>query len=246
MFCGAFLGCVSQYLSRPLELNDLRYKTYVRSYAHCEYGNGFLIFDRLGQAKEIWKLASQYENSPLPPDELQAEISFTINKYIPTTKGSFKPWALLTMPEFSRAFRFVYPTLLVAGLDKAYLYDVESGQLQQTVDDTQVPRDGVILGDINYAELSSSHVLLCGRRQLRLFERGSGALQYVLPPRLDDLVSVRVAVHEQGISSPSSERALVVPATLHRLEAPKPTSDSEYIAGECTILPLPSCMLKPC
>ena len=57
------------------------------------------------------------------------------------------------MPELGRAFRFVYPTLLVAGYNKAYLYDVETGNLVQTVENTQTPRDGIFLGDINYVEL---------------------------------------------------------------------------------------------
>ena len=36
---------------------------YVRRYAHCEYENGFLIFDRLGAAKEVWRLATLWPAS---------------------------------------------------------------------------------------------------------------------------------------------------------------------------------------
>ncbi|KAH9991527.1 hypothetical protein BJV77DRAFT_521206 [Russula vinacea] len=50
---------------------------YVRSYAHCEYENGYLVFDRFEGEKEVWRLASDFadgepEEAPhAPPDEKQ-------------------------------------------------------------------------------------------------------------------------------------------------------------------------------
>ena len=154
------------------------WQTYVREYAHCEYGNGFLIFDRFDQGKEVWRLASEYHESPAPPDEMQQQVSYTINNYIPTSKGSFKPWAVLATPEFTRAYRFVYPNLLVAGVQKAYVWDVLTCELVQVVSDIQAVVNGHPLGLITYVELSPLHVLICGHEELRFFDRISGALVF--------------------------------------------------------------------
>lgn len=153
-------------------------QTYVRELAHCEYGNGFLIFDRLGQGKEVWRLASEYDESMAPPDEMQQEISSIINKHLPKTKGSFRPWAVFTAPEFTQAYRFVYPNLLAAGFQKAYVWDVLTCEIVQSVPDLQTLVAGTSLGRINYVELSPLHVIICGSRQLRLFDRTTGSLAF--------------------------------------------------------------------
>ncbi|KAI0821360.1 hypothetical protein BC629DRAFT_1460351 [Irpex lacteus] len=154
-------------------------RTYVQRYAHCEYENGFLIWNR-DDSKEVWRLASQYESSPAPRDELQELISFTINRYMPTSKGHFKPWALLTPPETGNAFRFVYPTLAVVGVNAAWLFDVERAQMVKTINYIQKPVAGGFLGAINYVELSDQHVLMCGSSQLRFFDRSSGAIVHAI------------------------------------------------------------------
>lgn len=124
----------------------------------------------------MWRLASEYGESPAPPDQMQQDVCYTINRYIPTTKGSFKPWAVLTPPEFTRAYRFVYPNLAVVGGSKAYIWDVLTCELVQVVPEIQAIADGQPLGSIGYVELSPLHVLICGSRQLRLFDRKTGAL----------------------------------------------------------------------
>ena len=118
----------------------------MRECAHCEYGNGFLIFDRLGAAKEVWRLATLWPASEsttsLPrvfrPTDSQLEASAAAARaYAPCStddtppKGHFRPWALIETAEFGRAYRFVYPTLLVSGLRKAYLWDVVSATLER-------------------------------------------------------------------------------------------------------------------
>ncbi|KAI0918988.1 hypothetical protein AcV5_002021 [Taiwanofungus camphoratus] len=106
---------------------------YVRPYAHCEYENGFLIFDRWAQFKEVWCLASNYDASRMPsisrPDDAQVEAHAQAERLFSgtTERGHFKPWSLLEMPEQSKAFRFVYPTLAVVGYDTTYLWDVTTG-----------------------------------------------------------------------------------------------------------------------
>lgn len=99
---------------------------------------------------------------------------------MPTSKGHFKPWALLTPPETGNAFRFVYPTLAVVGVNAAWLFDVERAQMVKTINYIQKPVAGGFLGAINYVELSDQHVLICGSSQLRFFDRSSGAIVHAI------------------------------------------------------------------
>ncbi|KAG1859828.1 hypothetical protein F4604DRAFT_1791995 [Suillus subluteus] len=39
----------------------------------------------------------------------------------PTNRGHFRPWALLHMSESTRAFRFSYPMLLLAGANNLFV-----------------------------------------------------------------------------------------------------------------------------
>lgn len=137
------------------------------------------------------------------------------------------------MPELGRAFRFVYPILFVAGLNKAYLYDVETGDLVQTIEDTQVLRDGLILGDINYVEISPLHAFICGTLQLRLFERRSGGLVYAIPSRAQHLTKIRIAVDGNAScsSSANKDKATVAVLPCHRLEESGAHPDAEFTAG---------------
>ncbi|KAH9059600.1 hypothetical protein EDB87DRAFT_769565 [Lactarius vividus] len=62
--------------------ND-RLQWHVRSFAHCEYDNGYLVFDRQGGddgAKEVWRLASDLSiegeaATDAPPDGRQVDAS---------------------------------------------------------------------------------------------------------------------------------------------------------------------------
>uniref|UniRef100_A0A0W0G1D5 F-box domain-containing protein n=1 Tax=Moniliophthora roreri TaxID=221103 RepID=A0A0W0G1D5_MONRR len=121
-----------------------------KEYAHIEYQNGYLIFDRLGGRKEF--------------------------------------------PRPTRAFRFVYPTLLVGGWDEAYCLDVPTRTLAQTISGTQEPTvpinssedddENIVLeplGEINYVEVSAKHVFICGSNTLRIFDRQSGACVLDMP-----------------------------------------------------------------
>ncbi|KAI0079285.1 hypothetical protein K474DRAFT_683461 [Panus rudis PR-1116 ss-1] len=158
-------------------------ETYVRSWAHCEYQNGFLIFDRFGEYKEIWRLTMVDEESPPePPPGRQDQVQIQLGEgtariaRIIRSRLYFRPWALLSTPEWGQAFRFVYPYLLVASLTKAYVYDVVSAILVQTIEDTQNVNDptNVQLGDINYVELNDKYVFICGSIELRIYSRSNG------------------------------------------------------------------------
>ncbi|KAF9255896.1 hypothetical protein L218DRAFT_937214 [Marasmius fiardii PR-910] len=173
--------------------------TYVKEYAHIEYQNGFLIFDRLAGQKEVWRLASVKDPSPLPPDvnaenpplpyaqknQLVASMEAAAAYTHTYPHGHFVPHALLQMPRRTRAFRFVYPTLLVGGYDHAFCYDVPTRKLVQTITSVQVPEVNgermSPLGDTNYVEVSPRHVFICGVASLRVFSRETGGCIFDIP-----------------------------------------------------------------
>ncbi|KAJ4488680.1 hypothetical protein C8R41DRAFT_981845 [Lentinula lateritia] len=174
-------------------------KTYVKQFAHLEYGEGFLIFDRLGGNKEVWHLASEFPPTPPQSNTLPDQISASEESYqkhaATYPKGHFKPWAILRMPRLTSAFRFVYPTLLVGGWDHAFLWDIPSCELVQTITsiqeaedpnsafavvvanapsfDAPAPRLGP-LGNLNYVDVDEKHIFICGVTALRVFSRATG------------------------------------------------------------------------
>ncbi|KAG7090469.1 hypothetical protein E1B28_009584 [Marasmius oreades] len=173
--------------------------TYIKEYAHIEYQNGYLIFDRLGDRKEVWRLATLKDPSPLPPDidvekppipyaqkqQLVASLEAATAYAHTYPHGHFVPHALLEMPSRTRAFRFFYPTLLVGGYDHAFCYDVPTRKLVQTVSSVQTPQVNgerlATLGDLNYVEVSPRHVFICGEHSLRVFSRESGGCVFDMP-----------------------------------------------------------------
>ncbi|KAH9941924.1 hypothetical protein B0H21DRAFT_543104 [Amylocystis lapponica] len=171
---------------RNLENDELLWELpwmYVREYAHCEYDQGFLIFDRLDNQKEVWRLVLDCDDAQASlksqPDQAQiAAWQRAEERHEHTSQGHFQPWALLQMPEQTTAFRFVYPTLAVVALDAAYLWDVRSGELVHTVRDIQDPHGGndSTLGIIRYVEVNASYIFLCGSSEFRVFDRQCGAL----------------------------------------------------------------------
>lgn len=96
--------------------------------------------------------------------------------------GHFRPWALLHMPDFTRAFRFSYPTLFAAGVNDAFVWDVLRGRLDETITDIQRRDQGATLGAINYVEVNERYAFVCGCHQLRIFTRDGGALLYSISP----------------------------------------------------------------
>jgi len=190
---------------------------YVRSWAHVEYGNGFLIFDRFGEYKEVWRLVDHCQAvvrpTTFPPDTIQlahssASESSSLGR---NRRGEFEPWALLRSPEWGRAFRFVYPTLLVGSFLKAYLFDVESAQLIQTIENTQ-QIDGEPLGEIHYVEVNDRHVFICGSVELRIFNRTDGRLTFRMHP--GDIPGMTQLRAVSPMSRPRPRRAQLQPIPL--------------------------------
>jgi hypothetical protein len=132
-------------------------------YAHLEYSEGFLIFDRTNGEREVWRLDDSQERDPIlavpcaeiPPDfdpdskpdatmYEDSRMALLIPRLLEAVghryMARFKPYALLHCPEETRAYRFVYPTLLTAARDKAYLWDVPSARVVEVVHGIQHAR----------------------------------------------------------------------------------------------------------
>ncbi|PPQ91158.1 hypothetical protein CVT25_003036 [Psilocybe cyanescens] len=149
---------------------------YVRQYAHLEYGQGYMVFDRDDGNKEVWRRTAEIDSGTAAseaveaisaPDDRQKHVVNYINHltsnspsfppgasassssspsssasahHNPNFKARFTPHAILHMPEITRAYRYVFPTLLVASLERAYLWDVRTGALKQIISGIQVIR----------------------------------------------------------------------------------------------------------
>ncbi|KAF9817060.1 hypothetical protein IEO21_03642 [Rhodonia placenta] len=174
--------------------------SYVRPNAHVEYEKGFLIFDRIGHCKEVWRLSEDYIATDLPhnvaPDDSQeAAWREAEQRFHSTSRGHFRPWALLTPPEMTRAFRFSYPTLVVMSHMNAFLWDIPTGSLAQTLHNVQDLHGGVLpLGDVMYVDVSPQHVFVCGLVELRLFNRSDGAVALRIPAGRQVFADTRIAL----------------------------------------------------
>lgn len=93
-------------------------------------------------------------------------------------KGNFRPWAVLAIPVASTAFRFVYPTLLVCGINEAYLHDVVTCRPPKKIHGIQVSTNINDFQRIHYVELSQKYAFVCVGNHIRLFDRESGGLAY--------------------------------------------------------------------
>lgn len=125
------------------------------------------------------------------PDERQHRISSRaaeLHGFPLTSRGHFKPWAVLKPPAITRAFRFVFPALIAAAESCLFVWDIPTGELIQTIRDTQLLPDGLgssaPLGELHYVEISArtdGHAFICGSNSLRVFSRTSGRCVLDLP-----------------------------------------------------------------
>ncbi|KAH9042977.1 hypothetical protein EDB84DRAFT_1436286 [Lactarius hengduanensis] len=148
-------------------------QSYVRPHAHCEYDNGYLVFDRDDGSKEVWRLASGFttddEVAPYAPPEaveiaVSAHAAALNHQYAP--RGHFRPWALLRFHEPTHGYRLAYPTLICASHERAFLHDVHTGSLVQTID--------MRLRDLRYVDVNERHAFVCESDAVHVFSRESG------------------------------------------------------------------------
>ena len=137
--------------------------------------------------------------SHLPPDEGQRHASTFAtsmhHRYAPL--GHFLPWAKLSFPEFTSAYRFAYPTLLCANNDHAFLRDVRTGVLVQTIDLDDQLRES---GDICYIDVNERHALVCTSRALHVYARDRNAIKVLEVPSSSLFNSILSWVVESGNS----------------------------------------------
>ncbi|KAI9428420.1 hypothetical protein H4582DRAFT_2092243 [Lactarius indigo] len=81
-------------------------------------------------------------------------------------RGQFRPWALLRFDEFTHAYRLVYPTLICASYMRAFLHDVHTGSLVQTID--------IRLRDTFFVDVNERHAFVCDLDGVYVFSRESG------------------------------------------------------------------------
>ncbi|KAG1842276.1 hypothetical protein DFJ58DRAFT_666062 [Suillus subalutaceus] len=207
---------------------------HVVDYAHCEYDHGYIIFNSQDDSKEVWRYARDFQDSQIPedfkPDDSMVEASREAAQRhaSPTNRGHFRPWALLHMPESTRAFRFSYPTLLSAGANNAYLWDVPTSRLVETISNIQAPNQDGILGSICYVEVNDQYAFFCGSNQLRIFARGGGALVYHLCMKDLQRITWDVLPDNSDEPCPSS---FFQPQRLHEAYHVCSTSRSNFVAA---------------
>jgi hypothetical protein len=191
----------------------------LRSDAPCEYDNGYLVFDDKDRNIEVWRLSSDFAAegevaADSPPDDKQMAVSAHAAKvykfYAP--RGHFRPWALLRLPEFADVYRLVYPTLICANSQHAFLYDVRTGSLLRTIN--------INLWTICDIDMSERHAFLCELDAVNVISLDSGrevlripvdaivrCIQRVEDPFLvcGDWFVTPLSVSPEGDESPRSE-----------------------------------------
>lgn len=102
----------------------------VHAHAHCEFGEGYLIFDSgAGNTHEVYRRTAdmirdgQADDLNLPDEPDHG------------WRGHFSPFATIESPSPIRAYRFIYPILLVGSFNaqEAYLFDVPTKSLVATI-----------------------------------------------------------------------------------------------------------------
>ncbi|KAN0131825.1 hypothetical protein V8E53_010353 [Lactarius tabidus] len=159
LFSGTILWCL------PLSA--------VRSRSRCEYENGYLVFDNNGGEQEVWRLSSDFAShgevaaTSRPNDEqmaTSAHAAAVYRHYAP--RGHFRAWALLRPPEPLFTYRLAFPTLICANLDHAFLYDVRTCSLMQTIN--------IHLRTLYCVDVNERHAFVCEPDAVHVFSLESG------------------------------------------------------------------------
>ena len=143
------------------------------------------MFNRIGNAKEVWRQSIDVLDIPeeawpsMPyhkpdPTMVKAKTAAQQRHLIASCsrdpdhlRGHFVPWARLIVPENGHAFKLTRGTLLVASTQKAFLYNVENAELQQTIEIHSV-------GRLRYVDVSEQHIFIISALQLNVYRRGDG------------------------------------------------------------------------
>ncbi|TDL20555.1 hypothetical protein BD410DRAFT_367015 [Rickenella mellea] len=168
---------------------------YVRRRSHIEYANGYMVFDRdEPQSLEVWRLQTPtWDGTEIPsdppnrcrphPTQLHAS-SQEVECRDPSGQGCFSPWAHLHVPLPSGfcAYRFVYPTLLVASnVDHSvYLFDIPSATLVQSISLNEHRFFAEHDAFVTYVELGQRHIFVCTTHGILIVLRSNPTINEVV------------------------------------------------------------------
>ncbi|KAF8342210.1 uncharacterized protein EI90DRAFT_1315206 [Cantharellus anzutake] len=195
---GLFVRCASTH-------KDLwcMYQEAVREFAHIEYSNGYAIFDRGENCHEVWVKHSMLPNLQVPCEptleqqqNAEGAVDFENDPENPF-RGCMVPFGMLRNPIRTRAYRFVYPLLLVASEHdrRVVIWHVPTREIVEEfpIDGSEGLEGGAWNPDgpdrINYVELSATHVFISLSDRLVVLERGK------IAPELN--------ISQDGIATPS-------------------------------------------
>ncbi|KAG8951103.1 hypothetical protein FRC04_006762 [Tulasnella sp. 424] len=177
-------------------------RRYVSPFAHVEYDQGFIVFTRRDNGVEVWRRSADSFNrrtyltcnpspgqvaaSPYPVPRFPENFPpiYDMDSINPANRGQlpslprrgvYLPFALINPPARTRASRFVYPHLAVASetAHKAYIWDVPTSSLIQTIQIDPLPQPGDfgLPQIIYYVELNEDFVFVCWSFCLMVYHR---------------------------------------------------------------------------
>jgi hypothetical protein len=163
--------------------------------AQCEYDEGYIVLDRDDACKVVWRRRVDVLDIPEEawpsephnePDEDTIEANLVVQaQHLDTSRsrdpdhlrGQFVPWACLRVPENSGdelAFRLIRGTLLVLNRHRAFLFDIETAELQQTITMHALER-------LQYIDLSDQHLFIVSALLLEVYDRATGSRVLSIP-----------------------------------------------------------------
>lgn len=149
-----------------------------------------------------------------PPTDLQIAASTraaeVYHQYAP--RGQFRPWALLAFPGLTRAYRFAYPTLICVHYEQAFLTDVRTGSLVQTID--------IHVEAISYVDVNERHAFVCELVAVHVYSRENGSEVLCIPA--DSTIRC-----SQLVEDPGFEKFTTVLSVSPKVEESHP----KFIAG---------------
>lgn len=155
-------------------------------FVHCEHDEGYIVFNRIGNSKEVWRRRidvldipeeerpSWQHNKP-DSDMVKANRVAETRYFDPRRsrdpdhlRGQFIPWACIQIPGNCRAFKLTQRTLLVSSSQKVFLYDVEQAELEQ---DFPVHTNG----QLRYVDVDKRHMFIVSTLELNVYDRVNGS-----------------------------------------------------------------------
>jgi len=164
-------------------------------WAHCEHDQGYIVFNRSGRDKEIWRRRTDVLDIPDEawPSELHNKPDLHMieadliaqDQYFDDSRsrdpdhlrGQFVPWAHLEILEDGQAFKLTRGTLLVSSSQRALLYDVEKAELQQTIEVNNGPN----FVRLRYVDINERHIFIVSTLQLDVYDRANGSRVLTIP-----------------------------------------------------------------